>query len=344
MNVTSYAAQNLLVSTTYAFRVRAVNGLGKSVYTNTAAATTAAQPPALDFSNGFLNAAGPLKLNGKATLAGTGLRLTDTNLWEASSAFSANPVAVNKFTSRFTFQLTNVVADGFAFVLQNNSPSVVGAAGGGLAYQGIGNSAAIKFDLWSNNGEGPNSTGLFTNGRLPTVPSVNLANTGIDLHDGDVFQDDVSYDGATLTNTITDTKTGATATQTYAVNLPAALGSGTAYVGFTGSTGGAGVVQDILTWTYTPTPTTRPAAADNLQLLAASGTQINLGWRNNATNQAGFKVMRSTDGVNYTQVAETAADVTTYMDGGLTPNQVYYYEIVATNGVGDAAPAPRKAC
>ena len=48
----------------------------------------------------------------------------------------------------------------------------------------------------------------------------------------------LTYNGATLTVVITDTVTNATATQTYTVNIPAIVGGETAYVGFTGGSGG----------------------------------------------------------------------------------------------------------
>ena len=61
------------------------------------------------------------------------------------------------------------------------------------------------------------------------------------------------YDGTTLKVTITDTVTQATATQSYAVNIPSLVGGNTGYVGFTGGTGGLTAVQKLLNWTYSPT-------------------------------------------------------------------------------------------
>ena len=53
---------------------------------------------------------------------------------------------------------------------------------------GIPNSVAVKFDLFSNNGEGNDSTGLYTDGAAPTnAGSINLTSTGINLHSGDPF-------------------------------------------------------------------------------------------------------------------------------------------------------------
>jgi hypothetical protein len=129
---------------------------------------------------------------------------------------------------------------------------LLGAYGNGLGYAGITRSAAVKFDLYDDAGEGPDSTGLVTNGAWPTGPAVDLRGTGIDLHSGHVLAAALAYDGTTLQVTITDTLTGAQASQRYAVNLAALVGSSTAYVGFTGATGNFAATQDILHWTLNP--------------------------------------------------------------------------------------------
>jgi hypothetical protein len=58
------------------------------------------------------------------------------------------------------------------------------------------------------------------------------------------------YDGTNLTMTLTDTVTKATVTEVFPVNIPSLIGSSTAYVGFTGGTGGATATQNVLSWTY----------------------------------------------------------------------------------------------
>jgi titin len=80
-----------------------------------------------------------------------------------------------------------------------------------------------------------------------------------------------------------------------------------------------------------------PAAPSGLLATAASATQINLSWTNNATNQTGFKVERSADGVTFTQIGTTVATTTTYSDSPLAPVTIYYYRVRATNGAGDSA-------
>jgi hypothetical protein len=158
------------------------------------------------------------------------------------------------------------------FVIQGISPAALGGVGGGLGYgpdtpggpPGIPRSLIIKFDLFSNAGEGINSTGIFTNSRSPTIrefglapgfpdTSIDLTGTGIDLHSGDTFKVDLTYDGTTLTEKITDTVTGATFTTSYVVNIPGLVGSDVGYVGFTGGTGGLTAIQDILSWKFTTT-------------------------------------------------------------------------------------------
>jgi hypothetical protein len=58
------------------------------------------------------------------------------------------------------------------------------------------------------------------------------------------------YNGTTLAVTLTDTITGTSATYKYTVNIPTAVGSTTAYVGFTGSTGAFKAVQQVTSWSY----------------------------------------------------------------------------------------------
>jgi hypothetical protein len=115
---------------------------------------------------------------------------------------------------------------------------------------GIPKSVAVKFDLFNDAGEGPDSTGLYINGAIPNVPAINLSSTGINLHSGDMFNAHLVYDGAALIVVITDRVTNASTTQTYTVNIPSIVGGSTAYVGFTGGTGAGTAIQDILDWNY----------------------------------------------------------------------------------------------
>jgi hypothetical protein len=225
------------------------------------AQSTAVSP---SYGNG-LGSAG-LTLNGKAVISGTRLRLTDGRAGEASSAFFNKPVNVQSFTNDFSFQLTSATADGFTFAIQGNSPAALGVGGGSLGYgsnkagsvPGIGKSVAVKFDLYSNGGEGSDSTGLYVNGASPTTPFVDLTNTGINLHSGHTFNVHMTYDGATLVLGITDASNGTSFHTSFPVNIPSLVGGSTGYVGFTGGSGGLTAVQDILSWTYVPSGSANP--------------------------------------------------------------------------------------
>jgi len=83
----------------------------------------------------------------------------------------------------------------------------------------------------------------------------------------------MTYDGTTLTLALTDaTNTALTFTKSWIVNIPGTVGANTAYVGFTGGTGGSTAVQEVLTWSYNNTaPTTKtPVVYQTSKLAAAS--------------------------------------------------------------------------
>ena len=182
----------------------------------------------VDDSAGFAAASG-INLVGGASLTNGTLQLTDGGQLEARAVWYATPVNVQSFTTDFDFLLTTAVADGFTFTLQNSTAGItaLGLAGGGLGYQGIAASVAVKFDLHSNAGEGIDSTGFYVNGATPTVPAVDMSASGVNLHSGDVMHAHLAYDGATLTLTLTDTVTAASFTTSAAINIPSTVGATT---------------------------------------------------------------------------------------------------------------------
>jgi hypothetical protein len=223
---------------------------------------------------GFSSATG-LSLIGSAQLVNNALQLSVARGGtQATAVWYSTPVDVQTFTTDFYFQDTSANGDGFTFTLQN-APAGLNAigtrAGGGLGYQGIGYSVAVKFDLFDNAGEGVDSTGFYTNGAAPTMPAIDMSDSGISLHSSDILHAHITYDGTTLTLTLTDTVTGASFTTSTAMNIPTVVGGNTAYAGFTGSASGPAATQSILNWTYVssstgppvaPTPTFAPPAGN----------------------------------------------------------------------------------
>jgi hypothetical protein len=75
-----------------------------------------------------------------------------------------------------------------------------------------------------------------------------------------------------------------------------------------------------------------PGTPSGLTATAVSGSQINLLWTDNATNETGFIVARTTvSGGPYTNLASLAANATSYANTGLPTNTTYYYVVRATN-------------
>jgi fibronectin type 3 domain-containing protein len=84
--------------------------------------------------------------------------------------------------------------------------------------------------------------------------------------------------------------------------------------------------------------TQAPAAPTNLAASALSASQVQLTWTRNSTNESGFDVERSTDGVNFAQVGLGDAGATAFIDSnGLQPDAKYYYRIRAINKIGNSA-------
>jgi fibronectin type 3 domain-containing protein len=352
---TSVALGGLQPLTKYWFRIRGFNtfgGTGYSPYSNTATATTTNLTPLIDFSNGFSNAAGSMTLNGAAKLSGSNLEVTDGNSLETSSAFYNTRVDITQFDTTFNFQITpaaSFIGEGFTFVIQNAGTSSLGTNQGGLGYGaqstggsgGIPLSVAIKFDTNSNQGEGNDSTGLYTGGAAPTnVGSNDMSSTGINLHSGHVFQATLAYDGTTLTEQIVDTVTNAKVTYTYTINIPNTIGASSAFVGFTGSTGNPVSTQNIQNWTFNPFASVSPNAPSGLGAIVASASSVNLTWTTNSTNQTGFHLDRATDSAFtqnlITESIPAAASSFTDTATGLSPGNTYYYRLRSYNGAGDS--------
>ena len=82
-----------------------------------------------------------------------------------------------------------------------------------------------------------------------------------------------------------------------------------------------------------------PAAPSNLAASAVATGQIGLTWTDNASDEYGFRIERSTNGMNWVIAAIVGPDSTGYADSGLLANTTYTYRVLAYNGAGDSAPS-----
>jgi hypothetical protein len=147
------------------------------------------------------------------------------------------------------------------------------------------------------------------------------------------FKIERSLDGATWTQIGTvgaDVKdyadTGLTANTTYIYRVRATNGAGDSDFSNTASA------------TTLAAPAV-PAAPTGLTAKAASRSQINLAWADNATNETGFKIERCAGAkcTDFAQLTTVGADVKTYQNTGLTANTSYRYRVRAYNASGDSA-------
>lgn len=103
--------------------------------------------------------------------------------------------------------------------------------------------------------------------------------------------------------------------------------------------GGASVYTSVVSAT-TSAPPAVPIAPVSLVLTVKSSSQINLSWTDKSTNETGFKIERSLDGVTFTQIATVAASSRTsasYSSISLVTKTKYYYRVRAYNAGGDSA-------
>ncbi len=287
----------------------------------------------INFVNGFSSSASVMTFNGSTQLNDTRLQLTDGGANQAGSAWFNTPVDVTTFTNDFAFQLENADGDGITFTIQGTGPTALGSAGGGLGYAGIAKSVAIKFDLYSNSGEGDDSTGLYQNGAAPTTPFVDLTGTGIDLHNGDTFSVHMTYDGTTLAMTITDGVTGAVYTTSWPINIPQVIGSNTAYLGFTGGTGGSTSSQKVETWTYLTNAGSQTAAATPT-FSPATGTYLGTQTVTINDTTSGAAIFYTTDG---STPATTAGGSTQSYNGAITVTSTETIKTVAKSSTTSAS-------
>ncbi|HSL30664.1 MAG TPA: fibronectin type III domain-containing protein [Anaerolineales bacterium] len=80
-----------------------------------------------------------------------------------------------------------------------------------------------------------------------------------------------------------------------------------------------------------------PAAPEELEANFEDTPLVHLQWTSNSTDETGFAIQRSTDGVMFTDLATVGAGVTTYDDLAVTGGVTYTYQVAAFNDHGTSA-------
>jgi hypothetical protein len=180
-----------------------------------------------------------------AVVSSNALTLTAGNGNEANAFWYPSPLDLSS-TSGFTVEFSYTAsgtrqADGITLAFQTQGTRALGAAGGALGYAGIsGPTAAYQINIYNGHIQG--SKFVTTN----TTQSY-LATGQVFFNSGNTIQVQLVFDtdSNTVTETLTDTVTGATFTRSYSdIDLAELLGS-VCYIGFTGGDGGESSIQTV---------------------------------------------------------------------------------------------------
>jgi hypothetical protein len=201
------------------------------------------------------------------TLASDLLTLTTGQGSEAASAFYDTAVSITGFIASYTYTAsgTGTRADGATFCLQNSAagPSALGGGGGELGVYGISPSVEFEMNIYTGDSGGVGYQ-LGTEGNVPSQYAGMgdfISTSPVSFDSGDPINVLLSYVQDVLTITLTDATTKNTYTASVTTNLPAAIGSSVAYVGFTAATGGLASTQTISNFVFSVSGTPTLALA-----------------------------------------------------------------------------------
>ena len=145
---TSYAATGLTASTTYYFRVTAVNGGGESAATNQASATTAGTGTISCHVTYTVSGQNSTAFNGAFTIQNTGA--ATITAWKLTWTFAGNQEVSQSSGSTFSQSGANIKLT----ALSSNANIAAGATLGGVGFK-------AKYQ-----GSNPAPTAFFVNGTL----------------------------------------------------------------------------------------------------------------------------------------------------------------------------------
>ena len=216
-------------------------GLGRGTVTlNNSATMSIGTGTLLTGISGFGGNGTGYSVNGGATVNSDVVTLTNGGFSEARSIYYNAPIAniTTGFVAHFTYN-TFGGADGAAFVVQQspNGALAVGSAGGGVGFSGITPSFALCLNIFASNTIG---YAYCTNGNV--IPYTSTA--PVPLTNGSDVDITVTYNGTTV---VTKFVNGANTftTPPFNLNLTQVLGTTSAFVGFSGGTGGQSSIQTV---------------------------------------------------------------------------------------------------
>ena len=310
-NVTTYADTTVAASTSYAYRVIALNNVGSAAPSNEAAATTPAAgtptgPAAfLPDSTGLVtfeaehydakvdqggrswtSYAGPV-----AGASGTALEAGPNGGLKVDANIIGN-------APRLDFKVNFSTPGTYYVWFRGEAPDYASDS----VHVGIDGAEPTTANNTSRNGL--NEFG-WSNYRSGGAPTITVATAGVHTVNVWMREDGVVFDKLLLTPSASYTPTG---------NGPA----------------------ESARSNPAPTPTA-PAAPSNLAATLNAQNQVALAWSDNSADETGFRVERRAAGGTFAALASVAANATTYTDATAAAGTTYEYRVFAVNGAGDSA-------
>jgi fibronectin type 3 domain-containing protein len=308
VTATSFNDSGLTGSTTYSYRVISANGIGESAPTGSVNATTTASPlPGVPTGlSATANSDTAIALTWTAVSGATHYDV-ERSLDNGASWSAAGTIATASFTDTGLTPSTT-----YTYHVR--------------AGNGTGSSAYSSPASATTQAAIPGvPTGLSATANSDTAIAVTwTAVSGATHYDVERSLDNgASWNAAGTTATASFTDTGLTPSTTYTYHVRAGNGTGSSAY----SSPASATTQPSV-----------PPAPTGLTATVVSATQINLAWAD-GTGETGYRVERSTDGVTWTAVGTTGANVTTFSNTGLTAATTYRYRVFATNSAGSSAPS-----
>ncbi|MEY4672897.1 MAG: hypothetical protein RL148_681 [Planctomycetota bacterium] len=311
-NVVTWTDTSVTGSTLYFYQVRAYNGSGSSAPSNSTSATTPAEP--------VPNA--PTGLTATA-LSSSSIRLNWTDASNNETGFQ-----VERSADNVTFTPATSVAAGTVTWTDTGLPE---ATQRWYRVRATGTSGTSG---WSNTAT---ATTLVAAPSAPTgLTATGTSTTTIQLGWTDNAGNESGYyvdrsaDGVTFSRIATlgagsiayaDATLAQNTTRWYRVQ---------AY-----NAGGTSAYSNVAS--ATTQQAQPPAAPTGLLATALSSSSIRLNWTDASADETNFVVERSSDNVNFAQVASLAANSVTWTDSGLPANATRWYRVRATNAAGASA-------
>jgi hypothetical protein len=317
-NSSSTDDTGLIGSTEYCYQVRAIGGAGvpPSDFTTASCATTPPEAP----SNLAATAPSPTTISLVWTDNSTGEQ--GFQLWRSTTGATGTYTLLNSLGADVTAADDNGLTPGMQY-----------------CYKVLATGAGPSSDF--------SNSSCATTPLAPPAAPTNLAlavqsGSAINLTWQDNASDEAGFE-------VWRSTTGASGTYTKRTNRPAnseafgdtGLSPGTEYCYKVLAAGAGGAPDSPFTDPSCATTLSPPATPTNLVATTQSSTRINLTWQDNATDEGGYEVWRSTTGASgtYTKRSTLAANTESTSDTGLSPSTQYCYKVLAT-GAGSAPDSP----